>query len=367
MHPGDIRTLFEKEGYRFLKGRPEEITVYYKYYQEGFHVVIAVDCARGYELSPEQYHVVAERMTGQFYHPTEWLADFPDGFPVYHVEVLGLIIGREDGYVRDMCARCSCMWGYLPKDGRLFVYENQPGDFYGLRRAFDRLQSGCETWDTGSNGFAGKNAANSIKSFWRDRIKDGRNQPFVTLGFMAVNIIVYLIMEFIGDTRDGQFVAGHGGMFPAFLLYDHQWWRLITAGFIHFGAAHLVNNMVLLYCMGSRLERTVGHIRLFFIYVLSLLGASLLSFAMMLYTGNYAVSAGASGAVFGLIGGFLWALLLHRGRLEGITTRRMIFMVVLMIYYGISSGGTDNWGHIGGLLTGFLAAVILYHRKCQIC
>lgn len=74
--------------------------------------------------------------------------------------------------------------------------------------------------------------------------------------------------------------------------------RVITAGFLHFGAVHLVNNMVILYCMGSRLERVTGHLKYFLIYLVSLIGAGLLSYGMMLRTGDYAVSAGASGAIF---------------------------------------------------------------------
>ena len=65
---------------------------------------------------------------------------------------------------------------------------------------------------------------------------------------------------------------------------------------------------------------------------------------MMLRTGDYAVSAGASGAIFGVIGGFLWIVILHRGRFEQITTQGIMMMIVLTIYYGFSSAGIDNWG-----------------------
>ena len=160
-------------------------------------------------------------------------------------------------------------------------------------------------------------------------------------------------------------MAEHGAMYPDFIRINHEWWRIITAGFLHFGAVHLVNNMVILYCMGSRLERVTGHLKYFLIYLVSLIGAGMLSYGMMLRTGDYAVSAGASGAIFGVIGGFLWIVILHRGRFEQITTRGIVMMIVLTIYYGFSSVGIDNWGHIGGLLAGFATTVILYHRNRQ--
>lgn len=356
----EIDEIFVKGGYRFYKGSPQEMGVYYKYYQEGFHVVLVVDAEHGYAIAPEQHQRVEEQMMGSFYHPEALLADFPDGFPVYHVEVLTIIVGGESGQVRALCAQCRNVWAYEPGNKRLMIYENQPGDFFGLRRAFEMLQSGYGGNGQAAAGYGRRSGIDAIKAFWRSG-----NVPYITVGLLVMNVIVYLVMELLGDTRDGLFVASYGGMYPAFLLYNHQWWRLLTAGFIHFGAAHLVNNMVVLYCMGTRLEHMVGHIRFLIIYVVSLLGGSLLSYAVMVQTGDYAVSAGASGAVFGIIGGLLWVVMLHRGRMEDLTTGRIIFMILLTVYYGFSSSGVDNWGHIGGVLTGFLVTVILYHRKRQ--
>lgn len=362
---GRIDTIFAGEGYRFCKGKPQEIGIYYKYYQEGFHVVLVIDLEHGYELTPEQHQRMQERIMASFYHPVGVLADFPEGFPVYHVEVLSLVIGGESGQIRNLCAQCQNLWAYLPKEMRLLIYENQPGEFFGLRRRLEALQTIDNAGESFQNEYAGKKKGNGINSSWKDRIKYGKKLPFITLGVIFINVLVYLVMELAGDTKDALFIATYGGMYPTFLIYNGQWWRLFSAGFIHFGAAHLVNNMVILYCMGLRLEHTVGHLRMFVIYMISLLGGSLLSCAGMIYTGDYAVSAGASGAIFGVIGGFLWALLLHRGHLEGISAKGMLFMILLMIYYGITSNGIDNWGHIGGLITGFLITAILYHRKYQ--
>lgn len=356
----EIDEIFRQEGYRFLRVKPEETGVYYKYYQEGFHIVMVVDQEHGYSMTPEQHHIMTERITGSFYHPQRILTDFPDGFPVYHVEVLTVLVGDQSEPLRMLCAQCERVWAYLPGERQLLIYENQPGDFFGLREVFESLSLGND--DTGG-GYATER-----KLSFREKMKNARYRqaiPSVTIGIVAVNVLVYLILESQGDTRNGLFIAEHGGMYPTFLLYDHQWWRLLTAGFLHFGAAHLVNNMVILYCMGSRMERAAGHIRFLVIYMLSLLGGSLLSYAVMLHTGEFAVSAGASGAVFGIIGGVLWIVLLCKGRLEDITTRGILIMLLLSVYFGFSSSGVDNWCHIGGAVTGFVATAILYRRKRQ--
>lgn len=362
----EIAAVLGREGYRFCKGKPEEVGIYYKYYQEGFHIVMVIDAEHGYEIAPEQHRIMEDRIMGSFYHPQNLLADFPEGFPVYHVEVLTVVIGGSDAQMRMLSTQCRNIWVYQPELRRLLVYENQPGEFFGLRRAFEEMQNENAARDEEAREYRGYDAAGAGNLSWRDRMKH-RNLPYVTTAMIVVNVIVYLVMEIFGDTTDGMYIAAYGGMYPTFLIYNHQWWRLLTAGFIHFGAAHLVNNMVILYCMGSRLEHTVGHLRMLMIYILSLLGGSLLSFTVMLVTGDYAVSAGASGAVFGVIGAFLWVVILHRGRLEGITAKGILFMILLMIYYGFSTSGIDNWGHIGGVLIGFLTAVILYHRKRQKC
>lgn len=346
-----IGEILTGNGFRLRQGTPREPGIYYKYHQDGFLVVLTAEQQQGHTLTPQQHCIMVERVMGSFYHPKDFLPDFPEELPVYRVEVLTLLVADDAEQVRKLSTQCHNVWGYLPSEGRILVYENQPGEFFGLRHVLEQGLSGASA---GKNSPAGIRGTGGI-----------RHLPYVTIGLIAVNVLVYLVLEFLGDTRDGAFIAYYGGMFPSFLLENHQWWRLFTAGFLHFGASHLVNNMVILFFMGERMERAVGHLKMLVIYLISLLGGSMLSFGMMLYTGDYAVSAGASGAVFGIIGGFLWVVLLHKGRMEDITTKRLLFMIVLSIYYGFSSSGIDNWGHIGGIVTGFLVSAILYHRKLQ--
>ena len=67
----------------------------------------------------------------------------------------------------------------------------------------------------------------------------------------------------------------------------------------------------------------------------------------------------------GVIGGLLWVVIYHRGKLEGMTTKGILIMIVLSLYFGFTSIGVDNWCHVGGMLCGFLATLILYHGKRQ--
>lgn len=368
MENAAVANVLRGEGYRYCQTNLAEAGIYYKYYQEGFHIVMAVDLSGGNRFSVQQYRSMEEHAMDLFYHPQGRLGDFPDGFPVYHVEMLTLLIGGDSEVERKLCAECRNVWVYQPQSGRLLIYENQPGDFFGLRRALEqgtgRGGAGETSWQGAGTGTAYASAQNTAGKRLGALWKSIRTE-YVTIALVAVNVITYFVLEWLGDTTNGFFMAEHGAMYPDFIRINYEWWRIITAGFLHFGAVHLVNNMVILYCMGSRLERVTGHLKYFLIYLVSLIGAGLLSYGMMLRTGDYAVSAGASGAIFGVIGGFLWIVILHRGRFEQITTRGIVMMIVLTIYYGFSSAGIDNWGHIGGLLAGFAATVILYHRNRQ--
>lgn len=184
-----------------------------------------------------------------------------------------------------------------------------------------------------------------------------------TILLVMANVVIFFILEIFGDTEDGSYMYEHGAMFVPAVMEDGEWWRLFTAGFLHFGFQHLLNNMVVLAVVGSILEKAMGHFRYLLLYLIALVGGNLFSMIMSLKNVEYAIVAGASGAVFGIDGGLLWVIIRQRGHYEKISTKEMAFMIFLSLFLGISKGGVDNWGHVGGLLAGFLSCIILYRRK----
>lgn len=187
--------------------------------------------------------------------------------------------------------------------------------------------------------------------------------PVVNTALVVINIVVWCMLELLGDTLDGGFIVKYGGMHPELVLRG-EWYRLFTAMFLHFGAEHLANNMILLAAVGGKLEAAVGPVRYLIIYCGSGLAGNMLSCYMMMRTGDIAVCAGASGAVFGMIGGLVWAAVRNKGKFEGLTTRGLLFMIALCLYYGITTAGVDNWAHVGGAFGGFFLC-ILFYRKSQ--
>lgn len=184
-----------------------------------------------------------------------------------------------------------------------------------------------------------------------------------TIILIAVNVMVFLALSFQGMTEDAQFMLEHGAMYVPYMIKGEEYYRLFTSMFMHFDMDHLLNNMLMLAVIGWNLEYEIGKIKFLIIYFGSGLCGSVLSAIGDVMTGQYAVSAGASGAVFGIVGALLYVALRNRGQIGDISGKGLIFMIILSLYYGFQSSGVDNLAHIGGLAAGFLLAILLYWKR----
>lgn len=184
-----------------------------------------------------------------------------------------------------------------------------------------------------------------------------------TILLIAINVIVFFALSFFGMTEDAEYMLEHGAMYVPYMLEGEGYYRLFTSMFLHFGIDHLANNMVMLGAIGWNLEYEIGKIKFLIIYLGSGLAGNILSAFGDLMTGEYAVSAGASGAVFGIIGALLYVVIRNKGQIGTISGRGLVFMVILSLYYGFTSSGVDNLAHIGGLIAGFILGVLLYWKR----
>lgn len=188
-------------------------------------------------------------------------------------------------------------------------------------------------------------------------------EAICTVILIAINCAVFIILTFLGNTEDVMFMLGHGAMFEPLILQQNEYYRLLTSLFLHFGITHLLNNMLMLGALGWNLELETGKIRFLIIYFVSGIAGNIVSLIHNSILGEAVASAGASGSIFGLMGALLYVVIVNKGKIGNISGRGMLFMIVLSLYFGLTSTGVDNAAHIGGLLTGFLFSVILYRRK----
>ena len=192
-----------------------------------------------------------------------------------------------------------------------------------------------------------------------------RRQPqaVCTTGLIVINVLVFFLLSLRGDTESGYFMLQYGTMYEPLVTEGHEYYRLITSLFLHFGIQHLLNNMVMLGALGYQLENEIGRIKFLLIYFISGIGGNLCSLYWNVSHGEQVISAGASGAIFGLMGALLYIVAVNRGRLGRLSGRGMLIMVALSLYFGLTSSGVDNSAHIGGLICGILITVLLYRRK----
>lgn len=199
-----------------------------------------------------------------------------------------------------------------------------------------------------------------------DEIKDFlKSRTVCNLIIVFANIAVFLILEIMGNTEDVRFMAEYGASYAPWIIERREYYRIFTCMFMHFGIDHLFSNMLVLMFLGDALERTVGKVRYLIIYLGGGVLANIVSCALEYGSGDYAVSAGASGAVFAVVGALVYIVIVNRGRVAEFTRRRLILMAALSIFQGFTSVGVDNAAHVGGFVAGFLLAVLLYRRTKQ--
>lgn len=181
-----------------------------------------------------------------------------------------------------------------------------------------------------------------------------KNQPVVSTALVIINACIFLICMF---GRISLYVIGGLDVFT--VLVKKEYWRIITAMFLHSGTSHLFSNMIILFFMGSIIEKEVGHVRYVLLYFLSGIGGNILSLLAKVLTNDPAYSVGASGAVFGLDGALLAMIFFWPRKLLNVTPSRVIIMILLSVYSGFTSGNIDNAAHVGGLVTGFVIGCVL--------
>lgn len=188
-------------------------------------------------------------------------------------------------------------------------------------------------------------------------------KPVFTIFLVIINVSVFFGLSFIGMTEDASFMAEHGAMYVPYVLERGEYYRIFTSMFLHFGFQHLMNNMVMLIAIGYTLENELGRVKFLILYLLSGVGGTFVSMYQDIHINEYAVAAGASGAIFGLIGATIYVALRNHGRVGSVSGRGLMFMAAVTLYYGYANGGVDNFAHIGGLVSGIMLAFLLYRKR----
>lgn len=365
-------------GYRFVQNIANDAQLYAK--EQGFSAkLVLVVRDRGQETLSSTWLIAMRRYLEEQYAMRNYT----------QINCLLVVFTARLDMYRPSVNALTPVWFVDARQMRPIIFEGQPYDFDGLyaglqeslasaqaaaqARAAQNYGQGYAGQNYGGGrmysgqqrrpGFGGGNAGSFFtKEGFRDFV---RHQGLCNLSIIAINILVFVFLSIIGSTLDTMFMLEHGAMFPYTVIYEHAYWQMFTSMFLHFGFSHIFNNMLVLFFLGDNLERAVGHWKYLIIYLGGGLIGNVASLAVSLMDSpsDWAVSAGASGAIFAVVGALVYIVIRNHGRLEDLSTTRLLILVGFTLYHGFTSYGVDNGAHVGGLIGGFLLAVLLYRKK----
>ena len=189
-----------------------------------------------------------------------------------------------------------------------------------------------------------------------------RKEP-LTVALILINVLVFIAVELTGTSQNAWHVLDYGAAYTPYIVQNGEVYRLFTSMFLHFGIEHLVNNMLVLFVLGSRLEQVIGKLRFLFIYLAGGIAGNIFSLILELRNQDFSVSAGASGAVFAVMGAMIYVVIRNKGWLGDLSMRQILVMAAFSLYFGFTSSGVDNAAHIGGMIAGFVLAVLIWHPR----
>lgn len=186
---------------------------------------------------------------------------------------------------------------------------------------------------------------------------DVEAQPIITRSIIAINVLMWVLMTLAGGATDIGVLIRFGAMYSPLILRG-EYWRFVTPMFLHVGFMHLAFNSYALYQLGGLAERIYGKYKFIIIYVIAGICGSFFSFIF-----TRAVSAGASGAIFGMLGALLYFGKKRPGVFKRGFTANLITILFINLFIGFSSPGIDNFAHLGGLAGGYISSRTLLKRR----
>lgn len=330
-------------GFHRVASNAEGIYLYYQAGENGLTVVSVIHSINGDEVTPAQYeHIlqqIRENVSRSYQSQPRYLSLIFTRFPD-RVKHLCSIPGEDVHWIVDLSAN------------RLMIYETQSNAFTAIKSLLEQL--------LGEEELLNRKVASG-------------NIPFRMMNtiIVGINMMAYIITHFTGAFGGEQQMYVKGALSWYYVTQYKEYYRILTAMFMHSDLSHIFNNMLVLVFIGATLEQAVGKIKYLFIYFGAgiLAGIASISYNMWkesaaLYElGNLTFSIGASGAIFGVVGAVFYIMLINKGRLKDMNTRQMVIFLILSLYGGIANAQIDQAAHVGGFVAGLVLAAIVYRRK----
>ena len=176
----------------------------------------------------------------------------------------------------------------------------------------------------------------------------------VTFTFLGIIILYFIIMSLNGGTTDAFNLVKFGALFPPFVSQFNQYYRFVTAIFIHIGIMHLFFNSYALYIFGTQIEEVMGSIKYLFFFLLAGIGGNIVT-----YFFNFdSISAGASGSLFGILGAFVYLIRHHKNMITAQGRKSILQLIGINLIITIISPSISITAHFGGLIIGYFLSYV---------
>ena len=324
------------EGYFSTTTSLPEFMVHFLPVNGNAEVVVTIDYQKEIYLTDEVYTTIKENFNRSFKEK---------GFSNAHI--ITLVLCSEPEKMDAIFGEDSFSWYIDVNEKKLLIPNGHVEDFYGIKQKTEDFLLNSDRYTE----VAETDHKALIKKFDRRKIMQ---LPFVNVAIITINILVFILCAFMPE------VLYNKGAFSFLLIQEtNEYYRFLTAAFLHAGTDHLFSNMLVLFFLGNGLELRIGHLKYVILYLLSALGGNILSAVYETYYGNVFFSVGASGAIFGVIAAVFILVIVEGGRWESISLPRMLLMIAYSLYSGFVSENVNNAGHIGGFVVG-LVVMVLY-------
>lgn len=342
-----LEHLLVEQGFCLVPSNLPEFSFFFHAENSYVNVLHIIDYKQGLYITEDQY-----------LHIKEKIQDFFRAKGINEIHILSLLISADAQKAKQLCGSDTFCWLIDSANNRLLIHENQVADFYGMKKILEdflyelSVSAQAEQEASMDAGNTGRRPADRKNL---DAVRNTVRYSWGNVLLVAVNVILFIICTFTGDL-----LYNIGDFSVINLIEDKEWYRMLTSMFLHADMQHLFSNMLILYYIGNLIEKQVGHPPYMVIYFLSGFVGNIFSAGYELLTGCYISSVGASGAIFGIEGALLMLVLLHKGKLVGITAGRITFSIAFSLYCGFTGSYVNNAAHVGGLLAGFTMAGIFW-------
>lgn len=263
----------------------------------------------------------------------------------FKMNVLSIYIDLGDNAHLESVKNMDCMYLYDEQDIKNYSFIDQV--FPDIKNKLKFTEKGLQLFIKITNDINSKNKTEAEKM--EDVFK--KKKPIITTILIVLNLLIFFGSHILGIYEE---VLNKYCVYGPFVRDYHEYYRLFTGMFLHLDFAHVLCNCYSLYIIGSQLEGFLGKKKYLIVYLFSGIIGSLASITF----GEYA-SAGASGAIFGLLGSMLYFGYHYRVYLGNAMKSQIIPLLILNLVIGFMVPGIDYFAHIGGLIGGTLATIAL--------